>query len=144
MRALPLVAGVADGRFTFAAGFPDFSWDMRCIDLIDLRQLIAEVFQPDPQRLFDYKVATIPALMLRLPQRRFVLVGDSGERDAETYAEIVSGFAEWVDAVPFRKVEESQPAKRSCDTLFPTPAARAKLQVFDRPDELPRRLAVSR
>ena len=73
-----------------------------------------------------------------------VLVGDSGERDPEVYAAIVKDFGARVDAIYIRNVSgEGQGAKRY-DELFRPLNALRKLQVFERPDELPRRLGGAR
>jgi phosphatidate phosphatase APP1 len=42
-------------------------------------KLIDETVKADPQRLFAFKRGAIRALIERLPCRRHVLVGDSGE-----------------------------------------------------------------
>ena len=131
-------------RFTEHEGFPAFTWDMRCIDITDPGVLIDETVKADPRRLQDFKVAAIRALLTRLPQRHVVLVGDSGERDPEVYAAIVKDFGARVDAVYIRNVSgEGQGAKRYDDLFRPLNALR-KLQVFERPDELPRRLGGAR
>lgn len=131
-------------QFTNEAGFPAFSWDMRCIDLTDPSQLVKELLAPDPQRLQDFKLASIRALMQRLPERHVVLVGDSGERDPETYADIVKEFGARVDAVYIRDMDPGRPERRNYDALYPTSDARAKLQVFARPTDLPSQLAAPR
>lgn len=131
-------------RFTEEAAFPAFTWDMRSIDITDPRRLIDETVHADPTRLFDFKVERIRALMARWPKRHVVLVGDSGERDPEVYATIVSEFADRVDAVFIRNVTaEAQSAPRYA-RLFANPGAAAKLKVFTDPGKLPRRLAPAR
>ena len=126
-------------RFTEKARFPAFTWDMRSIDITDPRRLVEETISPDPQRLYDFKVAKIRALMARLPKRHVVLVGDSGERDPEVYATILSEFPDRVDAVFIRNVTvEGQRAPRY-ERLFPSAAVAAKLKVFTNASELPRR-----
>ena len=131
-------------RFTEGAGFPAFTWDMRSVDITDPRVLIDETLKADPKRLYDFKVSRIRALMERLPKRHFVLVGDSGERDPEVYATIVSEFPDRVDAVFIRNVTaEGQGAPRYAK-LYPTAGAIGKLKVFADPAELPRRLGEAR
>jgi phosphatidate phosphatase APP1 len=129
-------------RFTEEAGFPAFTWDMRSLDLADPKALIAETVKPNPDRLKDFKLKKISDLMKRFPRRHVVLVGDSGEKDPETYAAILSDseFADRVDAVFIHNVtEEGKDFKRYQD-LFPTPKAAGKLQVFAQASELPLRL----
>jgi len=127
-------------RFTEEAGFPPFTWDMRCIDITNPAVLVEETIKPEPQRVQDFKVAAIRALLVRLPLRHVVLVGDSGERDPEAYAAIVKEFGARVDAVYIRNVSgEGQHAKRYEDRFGPLNALH-KLQVFDRPGQLPQQL----
>lgn len=130
-------------RFTEEAGYPDFTWSMRSIDITHPARLLEETVKPDPQRLYDFKVASIRALIKRLPNRRLVLVGDSGERDPEVYATIANEFPGLVDAVFIRNVtNEGQGAERY-RALFGG-AAGSKLRVFVDPAELPRRLEFAR
>jgi phosphatidate phosphatase APP1 len=51
-----------------------------------------------------YKVERIEQLLAMLPRVRFVLVGDDGERDPETYDEIRRRHPERVEAIWIRKV----------------------------------------
>ena len=130
-------------RFTEEAGFPFFTWDMRSVDTTDPETLIQETVRADPERLIYFKVQAIRNLMTRFPKRHVVLVGDSGEKDPETYANILSDFSDRVDAVYIHNVTgEDQSATRYKD-LFATPATAAKLRVFADPGELPRRLGGS-
>jgi len=127
-------------RFTEESGFPDFTWDMRSVDLPQAMVVIKETLLADPQRLYEFKLRAIRALIARLPKRQFVLVGDSGEKDPEVYAAIVSALPQRVDAVYIRNVSgEGQDAARY-QKLFADPVAAAKLRVFVQPDELPRSL----
>ena len=52
----------------------------------------------------DYKVGRIERIMTLLPGWRFVLVGDSGERDPEVYAEVRRRHPKQVEAVWIRRV----------------------------------------
>lgn len=53
------------------------------------------------------KGTRIEALIRRFPGRRFVLVGDSGERDPEIYGELARTFPEQVRQVWIRSVDET-------------------------------------
>jgi phosphatidate phosphatase APP1 len=80
--------------------------------------------------------------MTRFPKRHFVLVGDSGEKDPEIYARILSEFPERVEAIFIRDVTgEGQDAARYHE-LFPS-GAKAKFRVFHHPEDLPRSLLSS-
>ena len=51
-----------------------------------------------------YKTAHIETLLHRLPRVRFVLVGDDGEQDPETYHDIQSRYPQRIEAVYIRHV----------------------------------------
>ena len=128
--------------FTEASGFPAFTWDMRSIDIPDISTLKMELSGEEERlaRTFDHKLQAIRKLTERFKKRHFVLVGDSGERDPEVYAQVLSEFAGQVDAVFIRNVHnKAQITEQACRyrKLFPTTAARAKLYVFVEPEELP-------
>ncbi len=127
-------------RFTEEAGFPAFTWDMRSVDTTDPETLIKETVRADPNRLLEFKLQAIHALMTRFPKRHVVLVGDSGERDPETYSKILSDFPERVDAVYIHNVTRQDQSAGRYKELFPTSAMAGKLRVFAEPSELPRRL----
>jgi phosphatidate phosphatase APP1 len=131
----PWQLNVALRRFTEEAGFPAFTWDMRSVDIGDTSVLLAEL-NPPPNALYDFKVGKIRAFMNRFPGRHVVLVGDSGEKDPEVYATIVSEFPERVDAVLVRNVRREDENARY-ERLYPGNEARAKLRVFQDPKELP-------
>jgi phosphatidate phosphatase APP1 len=123
-------------QFFTQAGFPAFTWDMRTIDIggniiVDLREA-----NPVPQKIQDFKVAKIRAFMTRFPQRTVVLVGDSGERDPEVYAAILSAFPQRVDAVFIRDMTNQDRTHPRYQRLFPGDAAQ-KVQVFRDPAALP-------
>ncbi len=51
-----------------------------------------------------YKLATISALLDRYPQREFILIGDSGEKDPEIYCEIAGKYKDRIKAILIRQV----------------------------------------
>ncbi|MEP6607960.1 MAG: phosphatase domain-containing protein [Burkholderiaceae bacterium] len=123
-------------RFTQKAEFPVFTWDMRSVDIGDVSVLIKESF-PDPEDVYEFKLQKIQAFMARFPKRHVVLVGDSGEKDPEVYAKVLSEFPNSVDAVFIRNVTREDQKDRRYQKLFPSGAAAAKLRVFLDPKELP-------
>jgi phosphatidate phosphatase APP1 len=52
----------------------------------------------------DQKIRQITDLMLHLPRRKFILIGDSGERDPEVYRAIRELFADQVREIQIRDV----------------------------------------
>ena len=121
-------------RFTEEAGFPDFTWDMRSVDIGDPSVLLKEM-NPDPNDTYEFKLQKIRAFMARFRQRHVVLVGDSGEKDPEVYAKILSDYPDRVDAVFIRNVSREDQKDRY-EKLFRSKEAAAKLRVFLDPKEL--------
>jgi phosphatidate phosphatase APP1 len=122
-------------RFTEESGFPVFTWDMRSIDIGDVSVLL-KAMNPDTNGTYEFKVQKIRAFMVRFSKRHVVLVGDSGEKDPEVYATVLSEFPDRVDAVFIRNVNgESQ--KERYKKLFRSEEAAEKLRVFQDPRELP-------
>ena len=85
-------------EFTRTNGFLQGSWHMKQWRLKD-RSFKSLFEKPD-----NYKVATITPLLREFPQRRFVLVGDSGERDPEAYATLAREFPKQIAAIFIRDV----------------------------------------
>jgi phosphatidate phosphatase APP1 len=90
------------------AGFPEGTFHMKTLSgnpgnpeaaLKSLRRFVAT------ERTFDHKVQQITLLMDRFRERRFVLIGDSGECDPEIYRQIATGpFGTRVDQIIIRDV----------------------------------------
>jgi Uncharacterized conserved protein (DUF2183) len=89
----PALADFAQGH-----GFPEGSFHLRKFRLKDRS---AREFFGDP---LEFKVEVIDALMRRFPERRFILVGDSGEQDPEVYETLASRFPNQVAAILIRDV----------------------------------------
>lgn len=85
--------------FVTREGFPAGSFHMRPFRLKD--RSAAEFLE---NRTEEYKLGVIDPLIRRFPGRRFVLVGDSGERDPEIYAELAKRFPDQVKAILIRNV----------------------------------------
>jgi hypothetical protein len=64
------------------------------------------------------------ALLARYPQRRFILVGDSGESDPALYASLARKFPRQIDNIFIRNVTNESPAstrwKKLCKSLPPS------------------------
>ncbi len=86
-------------EFIVDHGFPRGGFTMRHFRLKDdsLLELLGSSF--------DYKVSSIEALLKRYPQRRFILVGDSGEKDPEVYGEIARRYPQQVMAIYIHNVD---------------------------------------
>ncbi|WP_161564047.1 phosphatidate phosphatase App1 family protein [Cupriavidus lacunae] len=119
-------------EFVIAKNFPVFTWDMRSIDIPNIQAGLQELTDQSKDRIRDFKIEKIRALMQRFPDRHVILVGDSAERDPEAYQQIRSEFENRVDAIYIRKVpEECQKEDRRDYASLP-------LRLFSDPAELPR------
>jgi hypothetical protein len=115
--------------FLSDAGFPTALWQMKRIRLTDrsLRRLFA-----DP---YEYKLAEIEAIIDAFPQRRVALIGDSGEKDPETYGELARRHPEQVVAIAIRDVTaEPADAERYRAAFRDVP--RERWQIFREPAEV--------
>jgi phosphatidate phosphatase APP1 len=78
----------------------------------------------------------IEPLMETYPQRRFILVGDSGERDPEVYAKIAEERPEQVLRIYIRDVTgQAADTPRYQATFGKLPEE--KWQIFDEPSAIP-------
>ncbi len=88
-------------------GFPEGTFHMRQVskNLLSgdtwegLKDLVS-----DENATFEQKLSQISEIMQRFPERTFILVGDSGERDPEVYREIRRRFSNQVQEIIIRDV----------------------------------------
>ncbi len=66
----------------------------------------------------DYKLPAIEALLRRFPKRRFLLVGDSGEKDPEVYGAAARKFPEQISHILIRDVTGEDAAAERYATAF--------------------------
>ena len=67
---------------------------------------------------FETKVSTISGILERWPQRRFILVGDSGEKDPEVYARIYAQFPDQIVHIYIRNVTDEDGEAERCRQAF--------------------------
>ena len=81
-------------------------------------------FVADENATFEQKFGQITRIMLNLPRREFVLVGDSGERDPEVFREIKKTFGPRVREILIRDVigERDRPKPNRLEGMTPIPA----------------------
>jgi len=97
-------------------------------------------FSRNPSALFDpadeVKIPAITALLERFPRHRFVLVGDSGERDPEIYGEIARRFPGRVIAIFIRNAGNEQSGSPRMTAAF-RGLSTVRCVLFERPEEIP-------
>jgi len=82
-------------------GFPARSMSLKMVRVKDrsVMNLLKKGTQTKP--------AQIEPILARFPQRRFILVGDSGEQDPEVYAQIFRAHPEQIQSICIRNVDAS-------------------------------------
>jgi Uncharacterized conserved protein (DUF2183) len=107
---------LSDFLFSPSTGFPEGSFHMRTLtkNLTSMQTWkgLAKLVS-DENLTFSMKVAYISEIMRRFPGRKFVLVGDSGEKDPEVYQAIKKAFSEQVLEIWIRDVSNDRVSNRS-------------------------------
>ncbi|MGN6544122.1 MAG: phosphatidate phosphatase App1 family protein [Aureliella sp.] len=81
------------------------------------------------------KAGIIAGLMRKLPERRFVLVGDSGERDPEIYRFLAQKFPEQVTAILIRQLDAKPLSPRRIEKLKEVPGS-VEVRLFQEAGDL--------
>ena len=102
------------GDFLSGEGFPEGAFHMK-----DVRKNLLDPaswqdfrnFAAGDEATFEQKLGQITRVMLNLPRREFILVGDSGEKDPEVFRELKKTFGAQVREIFIRDVvdERSRP-----------------------------------
>ncbi|MFH1921907.1 MAG: App1 family protein, partial [Planctomycetota bacterium] len=82
-----------------------------------------------------YKSGAIERILADFPERRFILVGDSGEQDPEIYAAIARTHPEQVIRIFIRNVDRPEEEPDRFNTAFQG-IPEDRWQVFREPGEL--------
>ncbi len=86
-------------EFLVAEGLPLGSFDLKHFRLKDPSTLAGLL-----QSQETVKLPAINRILAAFPQRRFVLIGDSGEQDPEIYATVAREHGERIEAIIIRNV----------------------------------------
>lgn len=91
--------------FSPEVGFPEGSFHMKnarknLLNTDTWEDLTALV--TNSNLTFEHKLQQISEILQRFPQRRFILVGDSGEKDPEVYREIQSRYPQQIQEILIR------------------------------------------
>lgn len=111
-------------------GFPLTEIQMRHLRLSD--SSVVDFFR-DSQA---YKTARVEEILRRFPERSFVLIGDSGERDPAVYAGIAAKHPDRVAAIFIRAVREEDRDRARYSEIF-RGVEGSKWVLFDDPAALP-------
>lgn len=98
---------LAEFLFSEKGGFPEATFHMKNVRENPLSADTWEDFNEfvsNENVTFDQKISQISAIMQRFPARKFILIGDSGEKDPEVYREIKNKFPNQVQEIRIRDV----------------------------------------
>lgn len=82
-----------------------------------------------------YKPSVIEPLLKQFPQRKFILIGDSGERDPEIYGALARKFPEQIRKIYIRDVTDESAAATRYEQAFRA-IPRGNWRIFKTPAEL--------
>ncbi len=99
-------------RFMRDAGFPWASFSLKKVRIKD--ETFLNLFKSG----LVTKPVAIKAIMDRYPARKFVLVGDSGEQDAQVYAQIAREYPSQIAKIYIRNVQRSDTLNREYEAVF--------------------------
>jgi hypothetical protein len=116
-------------EFASTNRFPAGSWHMKQFRVKD-SSFLALFDAPE-----NYKPGVIEPMLRQFPKRRFILVGDSGERDPEIYGALARRFPHQIHRIFIRDVtEENAEAVRYQNAFKDVP--REKWRIFREPREI--------
>jgi len=99
-------------EFLHAAGFPPAVLELKSVRFKD--ETLLDLFKPGSET----KPRQIEPILARFPERRFVLVGDSGEHDPEVYSALYRAHPEQVARIYIRNVSDARPDDARFGALF--------------------------
>lgn len=102
---------LAEFLFSPEIGFPEGSFHMKnarknLLNTDTWEDLTALV--TNSNLTFEHKLQQISEILKRFPQRKFILVGDSGEKDPEVYREIQSRFPQQIQEILIRDLVDDR------------------------------------
>jgi hypothetical protein len=111
-----LYAPISEFLLGAAGGFPEGTFHMKNIrknlfsanSWEDLKELVT-----NENVTVDQKLSQISEIMRRFPARKFILVGDSGEKDPEVYREIRRRFPHQVQEIKIRDIVNDRERNKS-------------------------------
>lgn len=113
--------------FSNKAGFPEGTFHMKSarknpLTISSWRDLLAYV--TNENLTFEQKIEQISVIFNHFPERKFILIGDSGEKDPEVYSAIRNRYPAQVKEIYIRDVINDRalnPERLSGMTIIPAP-----------------------
>jgi hypothetical protein len=91
--------------FRARVNFPPATYHLKTIRPKDATGTLVQLLWTDP---FTTKTQTITSILEQFPHRRFVLVGDSGEKDPEVYGHVARLYPQQIVQILIRRVMEKE------------------------------------
>jgi phosphatidate phosphatase APP1 len=110
--------------------FPSGSFTLRSFRIKD-RTFFSLFTSPE-----ETKIPAIESIVNRFPARRFILVGDSGEKDPEVYGEIARNHPDQIVRIFIRDVTDGDVSIERLEKAF-SGVGRDRWKVFRDAEELP-------
>ncbi len=125
-------------------GFPEGSFHMKNVPTNlfsksswkDLKKLVIS-----SEHTYDHKIAQITLLVQRFPQRHFILVGDSGEKDPEVYRAVREKFPHHVREIWIRDIvndRQENPDRLATMNVIPATTAKPGVSEFESEPQAPK------
>lgn len=127
--ASPWQLGLPLSEFVRSNGFPSGTFALKKFRWKD-RSFLSLFADPE-----KYKPAVIEPLLKRFPNRRFLLIGDSGERDPEVYAALARKYPQQIVGLWIRDVTGETASSERYQRTFRGLSSEL-WQVFESPVEL--------
>ena len=116
-------------EFRRTNGFPAGTFHLKTLRLKD--ESFLDLFQSP----VEYKLGVIEPLLAKFPQRRFILVGDSGEADPEVYGEVTRRHPEQIERILIRDVTNEDERAERYRAAF-REVAPEKWSIFEEPNQI--------
>ena len=116
-------------EFISSSGFPWATLNLKYIRFRD------ETFFNLFKKGTETKPLQIEPILQRFPNRRFILIGDSGEQDPEVYGDIARRYPAQVHRILIRNADDSDAESDRYKIAFKN-IARNKWQLFNRPEQV--------
>jgi len=117
-------------EFLLTEGFPLGSMHLKWFRLRD------EIFKKWSIIRRKSKVGVIRGMIRRMPQRQFILIGDSGEKDPEMYAKIAQRHPNQVVRICIRQIEENPIDATRLSKIYRRYGVTVPIQVFQTAEQL--------
>jgi len=114
-------------------GFPEATFSLKMVRFKD--QTFFNLFKSATKT----KPQAIEAILKHYPDRRFILLGDSGEKDAQVYAQIANDHPEKIAKIYIRNINGNTQLNEFYETVFDG-LPRALWQTFESPNEIENKL----